>query len=257
MGRAIVREPEAFLMDEPLSNLDAKLRVEMRAYLAALHQRLRTTTLYVTHDQTEAMTMGDRVAVMREGRLQQVDRPQALYERPANLFVAGFIGSPAMNLVRGRLVEDGGAVEVRVGDVRLRLTPGLLASRPSLRSRVGADVVVGIRPEDIEDAAFVPGANGLAFDVRVSLAEPMGAEVVAHFPIAAEPAAGVRSVVASGGGDADVASLLGLGGGEGPGAMLTARLNPRTRAAAAEPLRVAVDVDRLHFFDPETEAAIR
>src|SRR5436305_3784195 len=139
MGRAIVREPDAFLMDEPLSNLDAKLRVEMRSYLASLHQRLRTTTLYVTHDQTEAMTMGDRVAVMSAGRLQQVDRPQALYDRPVNLFVAGFIGSPAMNLVYSRLTARDGGVYARLGETELRLPDGLPARRPALRSLVGGD----------------------------------------------------------------------------------------------------------------------
>src|SRR4051794_2132115 len=187
MGRAIVREPDAFLMDEPLSNLDAKLRVEMRAYLATLHQQLRTTTLYVTHDQTEAMTMGDRVAVMRDGLVQQVDKPQVLYERPANLFVAGFIGSPAMNVVRSRITEEGGAIYATFGEAGLRLPGALPARRPTLRSHIGSELVVGVRPEDLEDAAFVPSANGSALDVRVTLAEPMGPEVIAHFPIAAEP----------------------------------------------------------------------
>ena len=258
MGRAIVREPAAFLMDEPLSNLDAKLRVEMRAYLATLHQRLRTTTLYVTHDQTEAMTMGDRVAVMRDGRLQQVDRPQALYERPSNLFVAGFIGSPAMNLVRSRLSAEDGGVQVRLGDASLRLPDGLLARRPALREYVGSDVIVGVRPEDFEDAAFVPAANG-SFDVRVSLAEPMGAEVIAHFPLAAEPVGGSSTVAAALGAEAedDASQLLRRAAGQGSGnVMLTARLNPRSRARANEPLRVAVDVEHLHFFDPKTEAAL-
>src|SRR5437764_5791901 len=149
MGRAIVREPAAYLMDEPLSNLDAKLRVEMRTYLAELHQRLRTTTLYVTHDQTEAMTMGDRVAVMRDGRLQQVHIPEVLYERPVNLFVAGFIGSPAMNLLRARLTRAGDDLSVELGNTTLSLPSSLLAGRPRLADYVGGDVIVGIRPEDI------------------------------------------------------------------------------------------------------------
>ncbi|HET7568046.1 MAG TPA: sn-glycerol-3-phosphate ABC transporter ATP-binding protein UgpC [Gaiellaceae bacterium] len=241
MGRAIVREPKAFLMDEPLSNLDAKLRVEMRAYLAELHQQLRTTTLYVTHDQTEAMTMGDRVAVMRDGVLQQVARPQELYERPENLFVAGFIGSPAMNLVRSRLTAQDGRVAVQLGEAVLPLPDGALARRSGLRSRVGAEVVVGIRPEDLEDAAFVPSANGSCLDVQVSRAEPLGAEVIAHFPCAAEPVGvAAREAVP----------------GVTRGSVLTARLNPRTGAATGRPLRVAVDCDRLHFFDPETGLAI-
>ena len=259
MGRAIVREPDAFLMDEPLSNLDAKLRVEMRAYLAALHQRLRTTTLYVTHDQTEAMTMGDRVGVMRDGRMQQIDRPQVLYDRPVNLFVAGFIGSPAMNLVHSSLVSDGGDAYACFGGIRLRLPKSVLARRPNLRGYVGKDVILGIRPEDIEDATFVPSANGFALDVRVSLAEPMGAEVIAHFPIAAEAPVDSESVVAARGAEAqeDAARLLELTGADaGSNVVLTARLNTRSRARTGEPLRVAVDVERLHFFDPETEDAI-
>jgi len=185
MGRAIVREPDAFLMDEPLSNLDAKLRVEMRAYVALLHQNLRTTTVYVTHDQTEAMTMGDRVAVMRSGRLEQCDVPQTLYERPVNMFVAAFIGSPAMNLVRSPLVERDGTLLVEIGGVEFPLPPYLLRSRPGLRAYAGRDVVVGIRPEDMEDAALVPGLNGRpTLDVRVTLAESMGADVIAYFPVA-------------------------------------------------------------------------
>jgi multiple sugar transport system ATP-binding protein len=221
MGRAIVREPAAFLMDEPLSNLDAKLRVEMRAYLADLHQQLRTTTLYVTHDQTEAMTMGDRVAVMRDGLLQQVDTPQRLYEHPANVFVAGFIGSPAMNIVPTRLSEE---LALTLGEAVVPLPQSLLSRRPSLRSRAGSNVLVGIRPEDIEDASFVPSSNGSALDVRVSRAEPLGAEVIAHFTLG-ELAA-------------------------------TARLSPRSRAATGQQLRVAIDLDRLHFFEPESGVAI-
>jgi multiple sugar transport system ATP-binding protein len=237
MGRAIVREPAAYLMDEPLSNLDAKLRVEMRTYLATLHQRLRTTTLYVTHDQTEAMTMGDRVAVMRDGRLQQVDVPKVLYDRPANAFVAGFIGSPAMNLLRARLLAGDGAVSVELGEAVLPLSRGLLARRPGLAQYSGREVVVGIRPEDIEDASLVPSANGTSLPVRVTLAEALGAEVIAHFPlgVAADPAA-----------EPDKTG----------GVQLTARLSPRSEARTGQQLRVAIDLERLHFFDPETDAAI-
>jgi multiple sugar transport system ATP-binding protein len=235
MGRAIVREPDAFLMDEPLSNLDAKLRVEMRAYLATLHQRLRTTTLYVTHDQTEAMTMGDRVAVMRSGRLQQVDTPKALYDRPVNLFVAAFIGSPAMNLVHSRLAAGDAALVAECGHTQLRLPQSLLERRPKLAEHVGRPVILGIRPEDIEDASLVPSANGSSLEVDVTLAEPLGAEVIAHFPLAMRPVGGPD---------------------DGATAMLTARLSPRTLARSGGPLRVAVDVERLYFFDPETEAGI-
>ena len=250
MGRAIVREPDAFLMDEPLSNLDAKLRVEMRAYLATLHQRLRTTTLYVTHDQTEAMTMGDRVAVMRDGKLQQVDVPQTLYAKPANLFVAGFIGSPAMNLLRVRLVREGDGVSFALGDATVRVPASVLAARPQLAQYADADVIVGIRPEDIEDAALVPSANGSSLEARVTLAEAMGAEVIAHFPVAARSAAGHASVVAARDSESPVLE------GFDDGAMLTARLGARSAARSGESLRVTIDAERLHYFDPETEEAI-
>jgi multiple sugar transport system ATP-binding protein len=236
MGRAIVREPDAFLMDEPLSNLDAKLRVEMRAYVGMLHQRLATTTLYVTHDQTEAMTMGDRVAVMRDGRLEQCDVPQRLYDTPANLFVASFIGSPAMNLLRSRLDADGDSVSVECGDARLRLPRATLAQHPKLRDHLGGPIVLGIRPEDLEDAAFVPDANGSCLDCECSLAEPLGAEVIAHFALAAGQ---------------ETAAV----GGEAP-RTLTARLNPRSGVQAGRPVRLAVDTGRLHFFDAETDLAL-
>jgi multiple sugar transport system ATP-binding protein len=257
MGRAIVREPDAFLMDEPLSNLDAKLRVEMRAYLATLHQRLRTTTLYVTHDQTEAMTMGDRVAVMRDGHLQQVDRPQRLYEHPTNLFVAGFIGSPAMNLVHSQLTERDGALYAAFGPATLRIPETVLVERPSLLRYAGKPVIAGLRPEDIEDAALVPSANGAALDVDVSLAEAMGAELIAHFPVAARPVLGVTAQTMAAGDSPEDATGLTLLAADADGeAMLTARLSPRSRAATRQPLRVALDTERLHFFDPETEASI-
>jgi multiple sugar transport system ATP-binding protein len=224
MGRSIVREPRAFLMDEPLSNLDAKLRVEMRAYIARLHQQLGTTTLYVTHDQTEAMTMADRVAVMRDGRLEQVDLPQAVYERPANVFVAGFIGSPAMNLVRSRLEASNGALYAPLGEHRL-----LLPDRPlrwsGLGRYVGREVVLGFRPEAVSDAGDDVAAAGSTIEVDVALAEPLGAETIVHFDVE---------------------------GAEG----LKARLDGRTRVAAGQRVRLAVDVERLHFFDPETEAAV-
>jgi multiple sugar transport system ATP-binding protein len=247
MGRAIVREPAAYLMDEPLSNLDAKLRVEMRTYLAELHQRLKTTTLYVTHDQTEAMTMGDRVAVMRDGRLQQVDTPQALYDRPANSFVAGFIGSPAMNLVRAHLTEHDGGANLELGEVALPLPPPLLARLPGLASYAGRKVVVGIRPEDIEDAALVPSANGNSLPVQIKLAEALGSEVIAHFPLG-----GVTEAT-----DAAPASEVPLlEAASASGVSLTARLSPRSSARTGQPLRVVIDLERLHFFDPETDEAI-
>jgi multiple sugar transport system ATP-binding protein len=248
MGRAIVREPAAYLMDEPLSNLDAKLRVEMRTYLAALHQRLRTTTLYVTHDQTEAMTMGDRVAVMRNGRLQQVDLPKVLYDRPANTFVAGFIGSPAMNLLRTPLTGGAeGSLSIELGEAVLPLPRSVLTRRSGLARYVGEEVVVGIRPEDIEDAALVPSANGTSLPVRVTLAEALGAEVIAHFPLAGE----VEPVAVGAMADAPPVETA-----ADVGPLLTARLSPRSEARSGQPLRIAIDVDRLHFFDPESEEAI-
>jgi multiple sugar transport system ATP-binding protein len=258
MGRAIVREPDAFLMDEPLSNLDAKLRVEMRAYLATLHQRLQTTTLYVTHDQTEAMTMGDRVAVMHRGRLQQVDAPQRLYDHPVNLFVAGFIGSPAMNLVQSSLAERNGGIYAEFGPVGLRLPETVLAGRPALRGYIGKPVIVGLRPEDIEDAAFVPSANGSTLDVDVSLAEPMGAELIAHFPLDAR-SVGPSGAAARDGGDPDAdnaAAVALMAADAGTDTIVTARLSPRSTAQTGEPLRVVLDAERLHFFDPETEDSI-
>jgi multiple sugar transport system ATP-binding protein len=240
MGRSIVREPQAFLMDEPLSNLDAKLRVEMRAYIARLHQRLGTTTLYVTHDQTEAMTMADRVAVMRDGRVEQVDRPQAVYERPVNVFVAGFIGSPAMNLVRARIEAVNGSLYATLGEHRLHL-PDRPLRWPGLGRYVGRDVVLGLRPESLADARRVqPADPGRTIEIDVALAEPLGAETILHFDAKAESA---RPEVTL---DADDETT----------AYLTARLDGQTVVGAGDRVPLAVDVERLHFFDRETGAAI-
>jgi multiple sugar transport system ATP-binding protein len=248
MGRAIVREPQAFLMDEPLSNLDAKLRVEMRAYIALLHTRLATTTIYVTHDQIEAMTMGDRVAVMRDGRLEQVDSPRELYERPVNLFVAAFIGSPAMNLVPSRLEADNGHVYAWLGSRRLPLPSAVMAERPGVRRAVGSQIVLGIRPEAFEDARLGSGVpEEHMLEVDVTLAESLGSEVIAHFELEAG-AVGVGT-------DTNGASN---GTGAEPGhARLRARLDPRTDAETGQPLRLALDVERLHFFDPATQRALQ
>jgi multiple sugar transport system ATP-binding protein len=246
MGRAIVREPDAFLMDEPLSNLDAKLRVEMRAYVALLHEQLRTTTVYVTHDQTEAMTMGDRVAVMRGGVLEQCDVPRRLYDHPVNMFVGTFIGSPAMNLVRSRLVAENGSVHVAVGEATLRLPQTVLAQRRGLQDQVGRDVIVGIRPEDIADASLASTNGSATLDVQVALTESTGAEVIAHFPVKAETV---------GGADHERRELIArrISPGE---TTLTARLSPRSRAQKGEQLRVTIDASRLHFFDAESERSI-
>jgi multiple sugar transport system ATP-binding protein len=239
MGRSIVREPQAFLMDEPLSNLDAKLRVEMRAYIARLHQRLGTTTVYVTHDQTEAMTMADRVAVMRDGRIEQVDRPQAVYERPANVFVAGFIGSPAMNLVHSRVEAANGSLYATLGEHRLRL-PDRPLRWPGLGRYVGRDLVLGLRPEGLADARRQAAEPGTTIEVDVALAEPLGAETIIHFGAEATSA---RSEPILETDDAE-------------GAHLTARLDGQSAIDAGERVPLTVDVERLHFFDAETGVAI-
>ncbi len=251
MGRAIVREPQAFLMDEPLSNLDAKLRVQMRAEIARLQGDLGVTTIYVTHDQIEAMTMGDRVAVMRKGELQQVAAPQELYDRPVNLFVGGFIGSPAMNLVEARLESSNGggsdgALDVVLGDQRLALPPELLAARPALRGWSGRELVLGIRPESLSDAAIdtdVPDDRRLR--AHVTLRESLGSEVDVHATIDARSAETehVRELIEDRGG----LETLEEGRGE---TTIVGRLAPRTRAAEGETVELAVDTAALHFFDP-------
>ena len=246
VGRAIVREPQAFLMDEPLSNLDAKLRVEMRAYLARLRQELGTTTVYVTHDQIEAMTMGERVAVMNDGQLEQVDAPQELYDHPANLFVAGFIGSPPMNLVRARVEHGADGLELVVGSQRLALPFDV---PDALRERAGGDaIVVGVRPEAIHHVpAGVPERQAL--EAPVLLVESLGSDLLVHTELDA-PAVLTRDqleVAREVGGDpaADVAR-----------ARFTARLTPDVRVAPGDRVRLRVDVDRLHYFDPDTTLAL-
>ncbi|HEY7706613.1 MAG TPA: sn-glycerol-3-phosphate ABC transporter ATP-binding protein UgpC [Gaiellaceae bacterium] len=227
MGRAIVREPKAFLMDEPLSNLDAKLRVGVRASLSELHRRLGVTTVYVTHDQTEAMTLGQRVAVMRDGRILQVDRPQKLYEEPRDLFVAAFIGSPAMNLVEARI--EGG--EVVFGQYRLALDP-------DRRPGVSGEVVLGIRPESFEDAAFAP-SNLQTIEVEAAVLEELGADAHVFFRVDAP------QVTAEALEGAEDATLI-----ADSSALFSARVDPRTRARVGERIRLAVDPSRFHFFDP-------
>ncbi len=252
MGRAIVRNPSAFLMDEPLSNLDAKLRVEMRSYIARLHQELRTTTLYVTHDQSEAMTMGDRVALMRDGQIVQLDKPDTLYERPVDLFVAGFIGSPAMNIIRGRLVDRDGGLALEAGPLRLPLPPGVLDARPGLARYRDREVLAGVRPEAFADAEFEASHEGrLVFEAKVSLAQSMGSEMIVHF----DPAGGVVDSTGAAqfaGDEDDLASRDHLSGA----GKLVGRLDPRTRAAAGRELTLSLDLARIHLFDPETDRAI-
>jgi len=230
MGRAMVREPQAFLMDEPLSNLDAKLRVGMRTQLAALHARLRTTTIYVTHDQIEAMTLGQRVAVLRDGRVQQVDTPQVLYARPANLFVAAFIGSPAMNLVEADVA--GGVL--RFGGYAIPL--GSAAAPDSRR------VIAGIRPEAFEDAAFADSSLP-QLDVHVEVVEELGADTHVMFTVAA-PAVDVGEVREAAGDEGGLVEL--------EGSLFTARVDPGTAARPGASLRLALDTNRIHYFDPDT-----
>jgi multiple sugar transport system ATP-binding protein len=239
MGRAIVREPAAFLMDEPLSNLDAKLRVSMRAELSRLHDRLGVTTVYVTHDQIEAMTLGQRVAVMREGLIQQVDSPQVLYRHPANLFVAAFIGSPSMNLVEGN-VENGVA---EIAGWRIPLDAG---RRPAREGRA----IVGIRPEDFEDAAFSePGRPEV--EVEPAVVEELGAEAHVIFPVEAAPVEAEDLRAAHDERDSDVKLLA-----DDARALFTAKVDPRTRARAGGKLRLAINPAAFHFFDAETGVSL-
>ncbi len=241
MGRAIVRQPAAFLMDEPLSNLDAKLRVQMRAEIAALQRDLAVTTVYVTHDQIEAMTMGDRVAVLKAGYLQQVDTPQNLYDRPDNVFVAAFIGSPSMNLYEATIdqVDTGGVLHL--GTQTLEMGREVFAERPALRNHTG-NVIVGIRPEDFEDAAMVKeDTTGRQLKSTVTLIEALGSELMVHFNVDAR-------TVDSGDPDA-VEETESKSNAVG-------RFNPRSTARMRGDITVAVATERMHFFDPETHLAV-
>jgi multiple sugar transport system ATP-binding protein len=258
MGRAIVRNPQAFLMDEPLSNLDAKLRVEMRAEIARIQRDLGVTTIYVTHDQTEAMTMGDRVVVMRNGLLQQIADPKELYDRPRNLFVAEFIGSPAMNLVVADVERVNNDVWVSFGPHRLRLAAVTLEQNGGLAAYEGRRVVLGIRPEDMEDAAVLRETHpDRQLSVVCDIREDMGSEVYVHFNVAADPVT-TREVVealvveAAEDEEARIAAERERGGG----IAFIARLERSTGAREREPLALGVDVTRLHFFDPETGTVV-
>jgi multiple sugar transport system ATP-binding protein len=256
MGRAIVRQPRAFLMDEPLSNLDAKLRVQMRAEIAQLQRSLGTTTIYVTHDQTEAMTLGSRVAVLNQGVLQQIASPQEMYRNPANLFVAGFIGSPPMNLIDAKL-ERGSAgsagpdssagsaspagPQVVFGSHRLGIPAQVMADRAGLERYLGRDIVLGVRPEHLSDAALMRDADGESvIELPVRLREELGSDVQIH--------CGIGAVAHQEGAAADDVSSL---------ATLVARMDPQTALAEGQNARVHVETTKLHFFDPETGAAIR
>jgi multiple sugar transport system ATP-binding protein len=257
MGRAIVREPAAFLMDEPLSNLDAKLRVQMRAEISRIQRQLRTTTIYVTHDQIEAMTMGDRVAVMRKGRLQQVDVPQQLYDHPANLFVASFIGSPSMNLVRAEVVRDGsGGLACRFAGRDLSLPPELVAARPVIHSYLGRDVALGLRPESIRDASLEPAAPpNRRLHGRVATTEALGFEQLVHVEIAAVPVvtAEVMEIAA----DVDATAVGELEAEQREHrAVLVGRFPTGLRLALGDEVDLVVDCTKLHLFDLDSGAAI-
>jgi len=252
MGRAIVRQPAVFLMDEPLSNLDAKLRVQMRADIKKIQANLGVTAIYVTHDQVEAMTMGDRVAVMRKGELQQVAPPQELYDRPVNIFVAGFIGSPAMNMLEARIERRDGGVAAVLGDARLDLD-----GHSFLAAYDGRSVVLGIRPEDLEDATIAGGDGEARLRGRVELREALGSEVLVHFTVAARQAVteDMRELAEDVGDDRVVGQLA--DGAQPASATLVGRFSPRTRAVEGDAVEVAVDQQALHFFDPQTGLAIR
>jgi multiple sugar transport system ATP-binding protein len=254
MGRAIVRQPAAFLMDEPLSNLDAKLRVQMRAEIARLQDDLKTTTVYVTHDQVEAMTMGDRVAVMRKGELQQVDPPQELYDRPVNLFVGGFIGSPAMNMVEATLERRNGTLVAKLGSQELSLGEHVVSGHPALQRYEGRMVIVGIRPEDLDDAEHAsdrPSDECLRGEVQ--LREALGAEIMVHFGVDARQALtdDVRELAKDAGDEAAAEQAASAGK-----TTLVGRFDPRSRVREGDKVAVAVDTRNLHFFDPETGAGI-
>jgi len=237
MGRAIVRDPMAFLMDEPLSNLDAKLRVQMRTEVARIQKSLGTTTVYVTHDQTEAMTLGDRVAVMRAGVIQQVDAPQVLYEEPANLFVAGFIGSPAMNFLPGEL--DGDTLRTAFGSTPL---PGRLRARLN----GGGDVIVGIRPEHFEDAEIAgPDAPGMRFRAKPAVVESMGSELYAYFDVQSAARSAELSELAHDAGLDDVPAH-----GAGETTQVVARLDAASRAQAGQEVELRLDTEQIKLFDP-------
>ena len=239
MGRAVVREPSVFLMDEPLSNLDAKLRVQMRAEVQRIQRRIAVATLYVTHDQIEAMTMGDRVAVLRSGRLEQVDHPQVLYDHPDNLFVAAFIGSPAMNLYEATMSDD--AKSVKVGSQTLPLADDVFAARPALTRYGGKKVVLGVRPEHLPAAH--DGATGPTLVGNVDLVEALGSELVVHFTIDAPRVQPEGATTA----DEDATAKAGEG---------VARVDPTTKVKVGERITFTVNTEGMQFFDMETEQAI-
>jgi multiple sugar transport system ATP-binding protein len=261
MGRAIVRDPQAFLMDEPLSSLDAKLRVSTRAELAALHDRLRATTIYVTHDQIEAMTLGDRVAVLKDGELQQADTPQRLFDAPVNLFVATFIGSPAMNLAEGRLIRDDGGLAVVFSGHKIPLPDQAIAEHPGLERFRDRHVIIGVRPSSLEDAAFAP-RGWPQIKAEAGVTEKLGSEVDVIFPIKSPPVQhevmvaqfdkAAKESPPAGGGEPGQPSAL-VGASE---SLWTARVSPKTSARPGSTIDLAVDTSALYWFDLDSGQAI-
>jgi multiple sugar transport system ATP-binding protein len=251
MGRAMVREPQVFLMDEPLSNLDAKLRVAMRGSLAQLHERLNVTTVYVTHDQVEAMTLGDRVCVLRDGELQQVDTPHNLFGHPVNLFVAGFIGSPSMNLVTARLVSDDGRAALTFAGYRLPVPESVVHAEAGIAAYFGRDVILGIRPSDFEDASLSP-EPWPRMTVETHATEPLGSEIHVIFAIDAPPVEH-KDVADLGPQGEEDDSAIPLYEGK---SLWTARVNAGSGVRAGDRIELAVDTSNMHFFDPDSGLAI-
>jgi multiple sugar transport system ATP-binding protein len=253
MGRAIVRSPKVFLMDEPLSNLDAKLRVQMRAEIAKLQQEMGVTTIYVTHDQIEAMTMGSSVAVMRKGRLQQVDAPQVLYDHPKNLFVAGFIGSPPMNMVEATVEVIDGGLWLRIGEQRVHLDDGVLAARPALKNYDGRLVAAGVRAEDMADAALERDAPAdRRLRATVQLTEALGSEIVVHFTVNAPPVRSEDAIeLAADARSDELAGIL-----EIEGTPFVASFSPRSTVRPGDDIELLLDTARMHFFDLDHGLAI-
>jgi multiple sugar transport system ATP-binding protein len=257
MGRAIVRQPQVFLMDEPLSNLDAKLRVQMRAEIARIQRELGTTTIYVTHDQVEAMTMGDRVAVMRKGELQQMDEPQKLYSDPANLFVASFIGSPAMNIVEADLSRKNGTYTARIGDQELTIPQSIAAARPMLASYDGRRVALGIRPEQLEDASLAQDGDGSRLRGRVLLTEALGSELLAHVELEGKHVL-TDDVIEGAVELEDAAVREGLEQqAEEQRTTFVGRFDASSEVRPSHIVDMAVDTSKLQLFDLETGLSIR
>ncbi len=251
MGRAIVREPQAFLMDEPLSNLDAKLRVGMRASLAELHERLHVTTVYVTHDQVEAMTLGQRVCVLRDGMLQQVDTPQNLYDHPVNLFVGGFIGSPSMNLVTAKMISDDDGAAVTFAGHRLAIPERVVHANPEIKAYFGREVILGIRPSDFEDASLTE-QSWPKIPAVAHVIEALGSEIHVIFVIDAPPV-DHKDVADLGPQGEEDESAIPLYEGK---SLWTARVNARSGVRAGDRIELGVDTSNMHFFDPDSGLAI-